>query len=152
MNRAEATSIVQDALTELIEQQPELLDFDVTERTISHHLANGIRRRVPADLHVDIEYNRRGADPKRLGLRGRKADDDDLRAVTVFPDIVVHKRGTDERNMLVLELKKPGGSLEYDAEKLRAFRGELNYQHAGHVVIGLDADEVVMRELIWVDE
>ena len=91
MNRAEANAIVQDALTELIEQQPELLDFDVTERTISHHLANGIRRRVPADLHVDIEYNRRDADPKRLGLRGRKADDDALRAVTVFPDIVVHK-------------------------------------------------------------
>lgn len=70
----------------------------------------------------------------------------------MFPDIVVHKRGSDDWNLLVLELKKPGGSLEYDAEKLRAFRRELKYQHAGHMVIGLDADDVIVQKLIWIDE
>lgn len=151
MTRDEATAVVEAALAQLIEEQGELLEFDVTERTLSHHLANGIRHRVSADLDVDIEYNRRGADPKRLGLPGRKADDDDLRAVTVYPDIVVHKRGTDESNILVLELKKPGGSLEYDVLKLRAFRRELAYRHVGHVIIGLNAKGAIVCELIWVD-
>jgi hypothetical protein len=45
-------------------------------------------------------------------------------ATTVVPDIIVHLRGTDDHNLLVLEVKKPGGDLAYDERKLRALREE----------------------------
>lgn len=100
---------------------------------------------------MDVEYNRHIDDPKRLQLPRRDALDDEVRATTVFPDIVVHLRGTDDHNLLVLEVKKPGESLEYDERKLRAFREQLRYQHAGHVILGIDGDNKIIRDTIWID-
>jgi hypothetical protein len=100
---------------------------------------------------VDVEYNRHIDDPKRLQLPRRDALDDEVRATTVFPDIVVHLRGTDDHNLLVLEVKKPGESLEYDERKLRAFREELSYHHAAHVILGRNVNDDLVREVIWID-
>src|ERR1700688_3591375 len=127
MDRAEISAVVEKALDKLIAEQPALLDLDVTERALSHHLALYISRLVPADYDVDVEYNRHGVDPKRLELPPRNALDRELRATTVFPDILVHKRNTNDHNLLVLEMKKPGEGLKYDQLKLSAFREELGY-------------------------
>ncbi len=135
----------------LIAEQPALLDLDVTERALSHHLAGYIAQLVPPEYDVDVEYNRHGGDPKRLNLPPRRARDRELRATTVFPDILVHKRNTDDHNLLVLEMKKPGENMEYDGLKLHAFRNELGYRHTAHVVIGREKGDTV-REIIWVDD
>ena len=152
MDRAQITDLVIEALETLVNEQPELLDLRVTERALSHHLACYIAALTPDELDVDIEYNRHGNLPKRLDLPPRIAVHDEIRATTVFPDIIVHERATDDNNLLVLELKKPGGDLEYDELKLHAFRDTLGYRHAGHVVLGLNQDQKVVRELIWIDE
>lgn len=138
VTREEADAIVRDALAEVVAKQPVLLDIDVSERALCHHLARYIALRVPAGLDVDVEYNRHHDDPKRLNLPHRKALDDELRATTVFPDIIVHVRDTDDHNEIVLELKKPGEPLEYDERKLHAFHDELKYRHCGHVILGVD--------------
>jgi hypothetical protein len=151
VDRAEISAVIERALDALITEQPALLDLDVTERALSHHLALYISRLVPAEYDVDVEYNRHGGDPKRLDLPPRNALDRELRATTVFPDILVHKRNNDDHNLLVLEMKKPGESMEYDALKLRAFRNELGYRHTAHVVIGRSNGNTV-REIIWIDE
>jgi hypothetical protein len=151
MTREEIASIVDAALDELTTSQPELLALDVTERALSHHLAVAIRNRVAPDLDVDVEYNRHGADPKRLQLPPRDALDREIRATTVFPDILVHKRNSDTRNVLVLEVKKPGEGLAYDELKLRAFRQELGYLHTAHLILGQDANGKVVRQVLWVD-
>jgi hypothetical protein len=140
---------VQEALRQLKEEQRELFHLDVSERALTHHLANCISERVPEGLNVDVEYNRHHSDPKHLILPKRKASDRELGATTVFPDIIVHVRGTDESNLVVLEVKKKGQSLEYDCHKLRAFRAELRYCHAGHVIVGVDADGRATAELEW---
>lgn len=57
------------------------------------------------DFDVDCEYNRDGVAPKKIGHLGLYPDDDDTEAETVFPDIIVHRRGT-EQNYLVIEAKK----------------------------------------------
>ena len=150
MNREEISAIVERALDLLIAEQPALLDLDVTERALSHHLALYIAQLIPAGYDVDVEYNRHGGDPKRLNLPPRDALDRELRATTVFPDILVHKRNTDKHNLLVLEMKKPGEDMAYDELKLRAFRNELGYRHTAHVVIGRDNGNTV-RNLIWID-
>ena len=136
---------------QLIEEQATLLDLDVTERALSHHLAIYLSEIVPDGYDVDVEYNRHGATPKRLNLPPRNALDRELRATTVFPDILVHKRNTDEDNLLVLELKKPGEALEYDELKLRAFRHELGYRHTAHIIVGRDTSGQIVREIIWRD-
>jgi hypothetical protein len=98
-----------------------------------------------------VEYNRHGAETKRLTLPPRKTLDRELRATTVFPDILVHKRNTDQDNLLVLEMKKPGEDMAYDELKLRAFRRELGYKHTAHVVVGRE-NGALTRKVIWVDD
>ncbi len=151
MNREKISTIVEKALDCLIAEQPALLDLDVTERALSHHLAQYISALVPAGYNVDVEYNRHSAEPKRLNLPSRKALDRELRATTVFPDILVHYRNTDKKNLLVLELKKPGEDLEYDELKLRAFRNELGYPHTAHIILGRNRNGEIVREVKWVD-
>ena len=102
-------------------------------------------------LTVDCEYNRHFSDPKRLNLPPRDAFDRDIRATTVFPDILVHERSSDERNFVVLEMKKLGEDIAYDELKLRAFRQELGYRHTAHVILGRNADGEIIRDVMWVD-
>lgn len=151
MTRDEADRLVRAAAERLAREQPELLSLGVTERALTHQLALYIARDVPAHLHVDVEYNRHHGDPKRLRLPSRRATDHDIRAATVFPDIIVHRRDSDAFNLVVIELKKPGGSLDYDALKLAAFREELRYRHAGHLIIGMARSGETIIDLRWVD-
>jgi hypothetical protein len=151
MTREQATELVNRAIDALVENDPELLDLDVTERALAHQLATYIARDVPKPLSVDCEYNRHFGDPKRLQLPKRDALDREVRATTVFPDIIVHERNTDDHNYVVLELKKPGEDLDYDELKLRAFHRELGYLHTAHLVLGLDRLGHLVREVFWID-
>lgn len=151
MTRDQAHHLVNRAIDALVENEPELLELGVTERALAHQLAVYIARDVPKPLSVDCEYNRHFGDPKRLRLPPRKAIDREVRATTVFPDIIVHERDTDDQNYVVLELKKPGEELGYDELKLRAFREELGYAHTAHLVLGLDRLGRLVRDLLWVD-
>jgi hypothetical protein len=54
------------------------------------------------------------------------ADDEDAR--TVFPDIIVHRRGSKD-NLLVIEAKKAGSSNASDLAKVRAFMTSDEYQY-----------------------
>lgn len=151
MNRDEINILVKGAITRVVDSERELLDRNVSERALTHHLARFIRDSVPYPFVVDVEYNRHVDDPKRLLLPRRDAADDELRATTVFPDIIVHVRGTDDHNLLVLEVKKPREAIEYDERKLRAFREQLHYRHAAHVILGRDADDEIIQQVIWID-
>ena len=68
------------AICALYRHDRELLDVDANERSITHKLAEHLQREFPG-WHVDCEYNRVGREPRRL------------EAKTVFPDIIVHRRG-----------------------------------------------------------
>ena len=108
MTREDAHALVNHAVDAVVANDSDLLRLDVTERALSHQLARYMADRVAAPLAVDCEYNRHGSDTKRLRLGRREASDHDLQAVIVFPDIIVHQRGTDDHNLLVVEVKKPG--------------------------------------------
>ena len=151
MNRHEIESVVTRAIDRVIATERELLDRNVSERALTHHLARFICDEIRAPFVVDVEYNRHLDDPKRMVLAPRRALDDELRATTVFPDIIVHVRGTDAHNLLVLEVKKSHDDLAYDERKLRAFREQLQYQHAAHVILGSNAAESIIHEVIWIE-
>ena len=116
---------VGNALRGFFCEDKDLLFRDVNERSITHKLAEHLKRRFP-DLNVDCEYNRRGnnRDPKKLVVTPGPTQTDGLDAKTVYPDIIVHKRGCDVSNLLVIEVKKSNGrDVRYDKDKLRGFTG-----------------------------
>jgi len=154
MNRIEAAEIVDAAIDRLIAEQPELLDLDVSERALCHQLAQYITQLVPRELRLktDCEYNRHGAEAKRLNLPPRRALDREVRARTAFPDIIVHERQTDRHNEIVLEVKKPGEDLAYDTLKLQQFRDFLGYNNPAHVILGRDEFGNLVREVRWQDD
>ena len=109
---------VREALADLYRYDGELLSIDVQERTICHRLAIYLERRFPY-WHVDCEYNRNLVESKRRGS-GRP----------VVPDIIVHRRLTDE-NLLAVEIKKSGTqNSDDDVVKLVEYvSGPLHYAH-----------------------
>lgn len=125
LTAVEPGGAVWDALQTLLEQDADLLRLDANERSITHRFAMYLQALLP-DWHVDCEYNRDGHDPKRVALPTLHPLDDDADAQTVFPDVIVHHRGTD-KNYLVIEFKKLGGrfSDHTDLEKLAAYKADL---------------------------
>lgn len=76
-----------------------LLEHHAHERSVTHKLGEYLQPEFP-DYHVDCEYNLHGPLPKRL-LRECEGNEHEL----VYPDIVVHRRGNDDSNLLVVEAK-----------------------------------------------
>src|SRR5687767_13186517 len=111
------------ALNDLLLQDADIFATDVNERTLAHRLAVYLERRLPG-FHVDCEYNRDGHVPKRLYSMTEETTSADTEGTTIFPDIIVHRRGTAGPNILAIELKKTtnGRSAEWDVTKLTAMR------------------------------
>lgn len=116
-----------------------LLSMDTSERSLMHRLATYIEREF-REYNVDCEYNREGDEPKRyreLVDQPNRAEinADDTEAKIALPDIIIHKRGNNEDNLLVIEVKKltasPTRIDKIDKKKLIAFldANQLNYKY-----------------------
>lgn len=117
-----------------------------SERAITHRLAVNIdlelilaRKKFDScSLAVDCEYNRHIGAAKSLAAeaeeriwkivkKARKrdlvADEDGFYVFSIAPDIIVHQRGNDVSNLLVVEVKKRSNPEpeEYDRLKLELF-------------------------------
>ncbi|WP_077369576.1 hypothetical protein [Anaerosalibacter sp. Marseille-P3206] len=133
-----------------------LLEIDINERTLCHRLAIYLEQ-IFAGYDVDCEYNRIGSnDPKKLIFKDLKKDfkdakldnsaADDTVARTVYPDIVVHKRTTEE-NLLIIEIKKSTNNTDrnIDINKIKKYKSQLGYKHGVFIEIEvknkIDSDE-----------
>lgn len=137
------------ALTRLFTCDSYLFEVDANERSISFRLAYYLQNRFPK-WNVDCEYNRDGVDPKQLDgvdLYPQSNDDD---AQTVFPDVIVHKRGT-AQNYLAIELKKSTSSVSRtnDFAKLRGYKEYLGYTYALFLEVGT-AQAACLTYMEWV--
>jgi len=152
MTQQEMESYLNRALDALFESDAHLLDANSSERSVTHLLAIHLMHEAPG-FDVDCEYNRDGFDVKRLELSERVTTDENTEAVTVFPDIVIHQRGTNDRNLLVVEVKKASSNIppDYDIQKLKAFRRELKYAFAVHVTVGKRAAGEDVRQVVWIN-
>jgi hypothetical protein len=137
------------ALSELLVKDHRLLDINANERSITFRFAMYLQPQFP-DWTVDCEFNRDGIEPKRLGHLELYPDSEDEEAKTVFPDVIVHLRGT-KKNYLVLEFKKSTSRLDrqIDLRKLRGYKEQLGYTHALFVEVGAGGQASVTR-LEWV--
>jgi len=136
------------ALSELLDKDQDLLGIDANERSITFRFALYLQQHFP-DLTVDCEYNRDGIEPKRLGHLELYPDSEDDDAKTVFPDVIVHQRGT-RKNPLVLEFKKSTSHVDrqIDLRKLRGYKQQLGYEHALFVEVGTEG-KAIITALEW---
>ena len=112
-----------------------LLEIDANERTMTHKLAEYLQQEFQ-EWDVDCEYNRKMKGLKKLPRPPNNFSGldfwHDTDAKTIFPDIIVHKRMSDE-NLLVIEAKKSSSVIkeDWDQAKLRAFKEQpYNYRTA----------------------
>lgn len=134
--------VMADAIQTLFEKDAILLTSNAHERTISAQLACYLKPAFP-DWDVDVEYNRQGLDPKKIGI-GEAAE-------LVYPDIIVHRRQS-KANLLVVEMKKGDSSEpdENDMKKLRAYVAEFKYQCA--LFLRLSTTKSNVSAFRWVQE
>ena len=105
------------AISEFLLKECFLLKHDINERSITHKLAEYVQKYF-SDYNVDCEYNRMPEKsnnngeaetkfiPKELHLNVSKISSDDDKGTTVYPDIIIHKRGSNDSNLIVIEVKK----------------------------------------------
>ena len=110
---------------------------DASERSIAARLAMYLREHF-IEYDVDVEYNRAEDKVKRLRdvVSRCRRDRDETEDQRVLPDVIVHRRGDNKSNLLVIEVKKssdPRGT-DCDHERLEAFRAELRYMFGALVV------------------
>lgn len=84
------------ALAKLLERDAYLLRVDANERSIAHRLALYVEEQFDG-WDVDCEYNRDGHEPKEIAFG---AEGDGEHGSRVFPDVIVHRRGSGD-NLLV---------------------------------------------------
>jgi hypothetical protein len=154
----ELRAALDKALAELCANHAHLFSVDANERSITHWLAAILARLLPG-LDVDCEYNRSGELPKRLRRNGGQhvsADDSD--AQSVYPDVIVHRRGPDA-NFLVIEAKKTtrARAVIDDIEKLKGYTepasaGGLGYRCGALVVFETNRGSAEARVQKWLGQ
>ncbi len=167
MTLDEIKQIVDECLNELFAKDFPLLKNDVSERAITHKLAEYIQIRF-ADWNVDCEYNRNTVlgprNTKELKIQrdeiagqiDQSKDEDDLLSISAYPDIIVHLRETNDKNLLVVEMKKKNSKVtrDYDFRKLRAYTemskdNKYHYQYGVFIMLETGNKEPQKPELTW---
>ncbi len=139
MNDIQIIQLVKKGLDVLIQTSDIwLLKNDLSEQSISHRLALHLDTLFKG-YDVDCEYNGdvdRQNNKKAISilkselehfglLRDKEANDleKEFTNRAVFPDIIIHQRGTNKNNLCILEVKKNTSSVDYvyDYIKLKAY-------------------------------
>lgn len=170
MTDEELKNALCSAIDSLLKKDYKLIEFDVAERSIAHKLAEHLQLHF-SDHCVDCEYNKNFDDSKEVHLiqdglteklktkyqdRLGELDADELLSISTYPDIIVHKRRSNEENLLVVELKKVGSkvSADLDDQKLRAFTVQssanpYHYRLGAHVVVKTGIKEMEFPAIRW---
>jgi len=141
-------AVIAACIEKLLRDDLYLLQAGVHEQAITHRLAHYIQEQFP-DQDVDAEYNRHGLAIKSARLRSGSKH--------VVPDIVVHARGNDHKNLLVIEVKiRDRGDAEdrdHAHQKLDALvhGGQFRYQFGLYLELGFDVGKAkgVVDQYVW---
>lgn len=127
---------VEFALMKFCENDLKLLEYSVDEYAYPHHIASYLEEKFSEfGYDVDCEYNTVGktGDIKKDNPQNFQTSDGKKKGVR--PDIIIHERGNQiENNLLVIEIKKVNNSnISRDRKKLKNFTiqsgGQLQYKY-----------------------
>ena len=133
MEEVEVRGGLEQALKRLRAADQHLLENNSNERSIAARLAMYLHEHFSPEYDVDVDYNRKGdaSAAKRLKLpeEWRRPTD------RVMPDVIVHHRGCNSQNLLVIEMKKSPNkeSRERDGQRIKAFCEQLDYSYGARV-------------------
>ena len=133
-----------------------LLKEDVNERSISHKLAEYLQKSF-MDYDVDCEYNWqmdnfKDKNNKNVSFNREeekfypKSDEDKIKdnnAHMVYPDIIIHKRGNNYHNLLIIEIKKSSnnGTMEREKDKLKLKKDKEKFGYAHTLYLDIPTGE-----------
>jgi len=146
---------VENAIKTFIKEDGVLLNIKASERSIAHKFAEHLQREFK-EWNVDCEYNKDShdlteLDSKRLNSWNTdcKGMEEKKKGTTVYPDIIIHHRLTQE-NLVVIEIKKTSNRDDgsCDRKKLCAFIRELKY-HYGLFINFKVGNSIGIQELEW---
>lgn len=132
--------LIKKSLDDLYQNDEYLIKHRVAERDITskfaHYFQNNMRETIIADYDVDCEYNRDGYGMKNID------------GTLVYPDFILHKRGTNDSNLLIIEFKTWWNSdNREDIEKLKAMmsdRYRYQYQYGYSIILNQERDSVTV--------
>ena len=154
--------LIIEATEKVIEKDSWLLKNDISEQCISHRLGIYLQEKFP-EYDVDCEYNgdidkynnRKSISIfkdklKEIGLLRLKEESDLEKEYTqraVFPDIIIHKRGTNANNLCIVEVKKSTSSVKFDYDflKLKAYTSNF-YGNNLKYQIGIFVNAIIDEE------
>jgi hypothetical protein len=161
MEKTELESKLKIALAVFLNQHSDLLKIDVSERSIAHKFAECLKIFFHR-FDIDCEYNRHIGQEKRLdGVKdfvrakrksGELSDNEEDFGICVSPDVIIHKRMTDELNLLIIEIKKTGHPLqerEYDHLKICSYIKEINYKYGLFLEFDVNDHAGVKKALLF---
>ena len=134
--------LIKRSLDDLYQNDKYLIDHKVAERDITHRFAHYFENYMQdtniAGYNVDCEYNRDGYGIKQVYGN------------YVYPDFILHKRGSNEDNLLIIEFKtwwNPNN--DKDIEKIQwMMHPQLRYKYKYGCSITINQDN---SEIFWVD-
>ena len=145
-------SVVQKTLDDVYINESYLLQMDSSERSIVFqfgryfikNLENYIEFR---DYSVDYEYNREGYDIKQC----KKVINKDEKQ-RIFPDIILHERGTNGNNIIAIEFKKSSNKVrEKDYHKLCELTDsnyKFKYNVGLFIILSKKREKVVIEKFV----
>lgn len=109
-------------MNQLLEEDPKVIEISSSEWSYNCLIARYLENRFDS-FDVDVEYNKHGEEYK-----WHPSPDESGK---IRPDIIVHERGTDDRNLLVIEIKKDAteGEIKNQKERVNAFVSGEDYQY-----------------------
>ena len=105
---------VDRSIRQLLKNEQANLERNISERNLSSHLAFYFKRRFN-EFDIDPEYNgsidyktnyKKGLEIAEYKINRIKKERNDNNFYRITPDIIIHKRGVDEKNLVVIEVKK----------------------------------------------
>ena len=140
--------LLDSALDELYEKDCYLLEHDVHERTIVFRFGHYLQNLMDAtdefqNFNLDFEYNRNGRQPKRIPANPRNG---------AFPDLIIHRRGSNQCNLLIMEFKPPWNTdTEDDCKKLQQFinpHDRYNYLCGKSILLGRTRQDIAIKTIL----
>lgn len=140
--------LIDAALDTLYERDIYLLEHDVHERTIVFRLGHYLQNLMDATdefqkLNLDFEYNRNGRQPKRTPANPQNG---------AFPDLIMHQRGSNQSNLLIMEFKPPWNTnTRDDYKKIQQFidpDDRYNYLCGKSILLGRTRQTVTIKTIL----
>lgn len=134
--------LIKKSLDDLYQNDEYLITHRVAERDITskfaHYFQNNMREKNIVDYDVDCEYQRDGYGTKNIN------------GVIVYPDFILHKRGTNDDNLLIIEFKTWWNPNNHDdIEKLREMMSDTHpykYKYGYSVILNRERTSVEITE------